>query len=122
MVPTRKSLASESRSCRRPCGSIVVKRFWVKPRGTLCDELRIPFENCNRATTECDLGDSSATRVGLVCLECTATFHVNTHISDRREVFAFQTNTREGAGCDPTWATTRRSWPRRSALPFLGTE
>ena len=52
----------------------------------------------------------------LVCLECTATFHVYTHISDRREVFAFQTNTREGAGCDPTWATTRRSWPRRSAL------
>ena len=52
----------------------------------------------------------------LVRLECTATFHVYTHISDRREVFAFQTNTREGAGCDPTWATTRRSWPRRSAL------
>ena len=56
MVPTRKSHASESRSCRRPCGSIVVKRFWIQPRGTLCDELRIPFENCNRATTECDLG------------------------------------------------------------------
>ena len=55
----------------------------------------------------------------LVRLECTATFHVYTHISDRREVFAFQTNTREGAGCDPTWATTRRSWPRRSALVLL---
>ena len=37
----------------------MVKRFWIQPRGTLCDELRIPFENCNRATTECDLGDSS---------------------------------------------------------------
>ena len=56
----------------------------------------------------------------LVRLECTATFHVYTHISDRREVFAFQTNTREGAGCDPTWATTRRSWPRRSALSSCG--
>ena len=65
MVPTRKSHASESRSCHRPCGSIVVKRFWIQPRGTLCDELRIPFENCNRATTECDLGDDS---IALPCL------------------------------------------------------
>jgi len=85
MVPTRKSHASESRSCRRPCGLFVVKRFWIKPRGTLCDELRIPFENCNRATTECDLGDDS------IALPCLPRVHsdiscTNTHLRPSRGI------------------------------------